>query len=158
MQWPGIKTKLEAHELKASVMAEYHLPEGDAEATKSPILIVEDNFALRQAYQEILKLCGFRVEGVGTGPEAIRVLPTLKPSVVILDMNLPGGYSGAVVLAFIRSQPSLQDTYVIVASGQPEAETNARFMRADQFLPKPVSVPDLIVSVRTARRNTTHEG
>jgi len=119
-------------------------------------LIVEDDFALRQAYQEILKLSGFKAESVGTAPEALRVLPTLKPSVVILDMNLPGGYSGAVVLAFIRSQPALQDTYVIVASGQPEAETNARFMRADQFLPKPVSVQDLIVSVMTARRKTTN--
>ncbi len=116
-------------------------------------MIVEDDFALRQTYQDILKLMGFRVESVGTGPEAMRVLPTLKPAVVILDMNLPGGYSGAVVLAFIRSQPALKATHVIVVSGQPEAETNAQFMRADQFLPKPVSVQDLIASVKIGQRN-----
>ena len=139
-------------------MPEPHLSEGDAEATKAPILIVEDDVALRQAYQDILKLTGFRVEGVGTAPEAMRLLPSLKPSVVILDMNLPGGYSGAVVLAFIRSQPALQDAYVIVASGQPEAETNAQFLRADQFLPKPVSVQDLIGSVMTAQQNNTNSG
>jgi len=122
----------------------------------APILIVEDDAALRETYKDILTLTGFRVESVGTGPEAIQVLPTLKPSVVILDMNLPGGYSGAVVLAFIRSQPTLQHTYVIVASGQPEAETSARFMKADQFLAKPVSVDALIGSIMAARQQTTN--
>lgn len=133
-------------------MSEHHIPEGDAEAAKAPILIVEDDMALREAYQDILKLSGFRVEGVGTGPEAMSVLPRLKPSIVILDMNLPGGYTGAVVLAFIRSQPTLQATYVILVSGQVGAETSARSMKVDRFLRKPVSAQDLIVSVMTAQQ------
>jgi DNA-binding response OmpR family regulator len=139
-------------------MSEQRFPEAATEASQAQVLIVEDDFALRQTYQDILSLTGFRVECVATGPEAMRVLPRLKPSVVILDMNLPGGYSGAVVLAFIRSQPTLKDTYVIVASGQPEAEMTAEYMRADQFLSKPVSVQDLIGSVRMARRNTPNQG
>jgi len=137
-------------------MLQHHLPVGNAEGIPVSILIVENDTDLRETYQEILTLSGFSVESVRSGPEAIRALPGLKPSIVILDMNMPGGYSGTVVLAFIRSHPSLKGTHVIVVSGQPEAETNARLMRADRFLPKPVSIQDLIASVMAGQRNSTH--
>lgn len=116
---------------------------------KPSVLIVEDDRSLRDTYAELLRLSGFSVTSAGSGPEAIRLLPALKPAMVVLDMNLPGGYSGTVVLAFIRSHPSLRNAYVIVISGQDSSESKAKLMKADKFLRKPVSVADLIASVTT---------
>ncbi len=114
---------------------------------KPSLLIIEDDRALRDTYSELLRLSGFDVTCVGSGPEAIRLLPSLKPATVILDMNLPGGYSGTVVLAFIRSHLALRNTCVIVISGQSGSESRAQLMKADKFLRKPVSVSDLLSSV-----------
>jgi CheY-like chemotaxis protein len=119
-------------------MTEHELPQASLEAP---------DVDLREAYQDILELRGFRVEGVGTGLEALRTLLRLKPTVMILDLNLPGGYSGTQVLVFVRSHPSLWDTRVIVISGQENAGASARFMKPDRFLAKPVSAEDLIESV-----------
>jgi len=137
-------------------MLQHHLPAANTEGNPVSILIVEDDFALRETYTAIMKMSGYTVESVGTGPQAIRLLPSLRPSVVILDMNLSGGYSGTVVMAFIRSHHALQDTRVIVVSGKAGADINASFMKADRFLPKPVSIQDLIVSVMAVQGNNTH--
>jgi CheY-like chemotaxis protein len=118
---------------------------------KPSVLIVEDDRSLRETYAELLRLSGYTVTSAGSGPEAIRLLPALKPAMVVLDMNLPGGYSGTVVLAFIRSHPALRDSYVIVISGQDSAESKAQLMKADRFLRKPVSVTDLLSSVTNSQ-------
>jgi CheY-like chemotaxis protein len=122
-----------------------------SQSSKPSVLIVEDDRALRDTYSELLRLSGFSVSCAGSGPEAIRLLPSLKPAIVILDMNLPGGYSGTVVLAFIRSHLALRNTYVIVISGQGGSESRAQLMKADCFLRKPVSVSDLISSVTSVQ-------
>jgi DNA-binding response OmpR family regulator len=137
-------------------MSEPELPHAHAETPGKHILVVEDDRDLREAYQDILELIGFRVEGVGTGREAIQVLLRLSPSVMILDLNLPGSYSGTQVLAYVRSHPALCNTYVIVVSGKESAGASAPFMKPDQFLAKPVSAQKLVDNVILAYQRSVY--
>ena len=111
------------------------------------ILIVESDLALRDCYVESLSSNGFTVASAASGPAAIRLLPDLKPSAVVLDMDVHGGTSGAVVLAFIRSHPALRDTAVVAICRQSVPESRVHLMRADRCLPKPTSASNLLAAL-----------
>jgi CheY-like chemotaxis protein len=77
------------------------------------ILIVEDDAIVRQVYQTKFKLEGFEVKTAADGKAAVEVLRDFLPAVVLLDLMMPG-ISGIEVLKFIRSQPELRSTPVVV--------------------------------------------
>jgi CheY-like chemotaxis protein len=77
------------------------------------ILIVEDDAIVRQVYQTKFKMEGFEVETAVDGKTAVEVLRGFLPDVVLLDLMMPG-ISGNEVLKFIRSQPELRSTPVVV--------------------------------------------
>lgn len=53
------------------------------------ILIVEDEKALSDAYQTILESHGHTTKSAGNGQEALDVLKSEKPDVILLDMKMP---------------------------------------------------------------------
>jgi CheY-like chemotaxis protein len=54
------------------------------------ILIVEDDAEIRNAYAYMLGQSGYQVVSVGTAEEAARALESYEPSVMLLDMLMPG--------------------------------------------------------------------
>lgn len=82
------------------------------ETKKLRVLIVDDAAALRRGLVELLApLAGVEVVGAaGDVPTAIAAVDELKPHVVILDIQMPGG-SGIDVLAHIqRAHPGMMVT------------------------------------------------
>jgi len=79
------------------------------------ILFVDDNPIVIQAYRMALERAGYRIEVAENGLAAMQVLLTLKPHVVLLDLLMPI-VDGKYVLKYIRSQPELKSTRVIVLS------------------------------------------
>jgi DNA-binding NarL/FixJ family response regulator len=72
------------------------------------VLIVDDESAFRAHAERLLSLRGFRVIGqAGDGAGAMRLAGTLKPSAVLLDVNLPDadGVDVARRLAELPSPP-----------------------------------------------------
>ena len=85
------------------------------------ILFVDDDPIIIQVYHGALKNAGYRVEVAADGLEAMKLLPQLCPDLVLLDILMPK-MDGAYVLNFIRSQPELKATKVIVLSGAAMAD------------------------------------
>ncbi|HSX36356.1 MAG TPA: response regulator [Patescibacteria group bacterium] len=56
---------------------------------KQPILIVEDERALNEAYQMILRTSGFQVAVAYDGQEALEVAAEVEPSLILLDLRMP---------------------------------------------------------------------
>ena len=56
---------------------------------KKKILVVEDEESLRLLYEEELKAEGYEVLTAGNGREAIELLETGKPDLIILDIVMP---------------------------------------------------------------------
>jgi DNA-binding response OmpR family regulator len=77
------------------------------------LLLVDDDAVVMRSYRDRLSAHGFQVNTAASGTAAIAFLRAAKPDVVVLDLMMPD-LSGVDVLKFIRSQPRLANTPVVV--------------------------------------------
>jgi CheY-like chemotaxis protein len=86
-----------------------------ASAGMKTILFVEDDAVIVRVYCTKLLREGFLVEVADDGLAALKMLPVVKPDLVVLDLMMPR-FNGVDVLKFIRSDPVLKATPVIILS------------------------------------------
>jgi CheY-like chemotaxis protein len=79
------------------------------------IFLVEDDPVVVHVYRAKFLREGFAVEVAQDGLAALKMLQTIKPDVVILDLMMPK-MNGVDVLKYIRSNPALKKTPVIILS------------------------------------------
>jgi len=79
------------------------------------IFLIEDDAVVVQVYRAKFLREGFAVEVAGDGLVALKMLATLRPDIVILDLMMPK-LNGVDVLKYIRSTPDLKKTPVIILS------------------------------------------
>ncbi len=77
------------------------------------LLLVDDDAVVTRAYRDRLSAHGFQVNTAASGTAALAVLRAAKPDLVVLDLMMPD-LSGVEVLKFIRSEPRLAATPVVV--------------------------------------------
>ena len=116
---------------------------------KARILVVDDEEMVRQSLEEILKLEGYEVVGVGRGEEALDILEKEKFDLVLLDLKMPGIDGLEVMHATGQVSP---DTKVILLTGHGSLESAIEALRhgAHDYLLKPVPSHDLLSSVARA--------
>src|SRR5579872_1498637 len=85
-----------------------------------PVLIVEDHQSIREGLTTLLSAKGF---AVASGEEALRWLSDSQPSVLLLDMMLPG-ISGEELLSTIRKDARFTALPVVVVSAAPVTVTD----------------------------------
>jgi two-component system, sensor histidine kinase len=125
-------------------------PVSDEPAIFSPgngarrVLVVDDNEDAGELLGFMLEQEGFEAVIVNDGPAAIRAATSMSPSVVILDIGLPG-MSGYEVATKLRENSRFSDTAIIALSGWGSPEDKRRALDAgfDLHLTKPVFVEDL---------------
>jgi len=118
---------------------------GTGQAAK--VLIVDDDFALRDALCAALEGEGFAVAAVSNGREALEYLRSgARPSLVLLDLMMPI-MNGWEFRAEQRQDPELADIPVVVLSAF--ARSGDEELRGiGQFLRKPFQLADLLAAVR----------
>ena len=116
-------------------------------------MVVEDepDIAALIAYQ--LTREGFRVETVGSGPEALEAVGREVPDLLVLDRMLPG-LSGDDVLQQLKSEPGTASIPVLILTAKREREDRIEGleMGADDYLTKPFSPRELVLRVRAILR------
>jgi len=80
------------------------------------VVLVEDNPILRIAQESLLRKAGYEVIHAVDGEEALRVIKSERPDVVLLDMMLPK-LSGPEVLCRLKSDPATAHIPVVVVTG-----------------------------------------
>src|SRR5699024_9178322 len=104
------------------------------------ILLVEDDFLLRDAFRLLLEDAGYRVREAGTAAEAIATAHAKRPELILLDMGLPDA-SGLHVVRHLREQPGGMSTVPIVAlTGRVGAEERRVCLEAGctSYFSKPI--------------------
>ena len=106
------------------------------------ILIVEDDQLVATAYKKRFREAGYEVEWAPDGLEGIKMVGTLKPDVVLLDLLMPR-LDGIEVLKYIRSHPDLKNLPVVVFSNSYMTNLVESAWRAgaDQCLMKASTTP-----------------
>ena len=108
------------------------------------ILVVEDELLIRLALSDGLRDAGYQVIEACSGEEALAILNSVRPDLVISDVRMPGPLDGLGLLAIVRREfPALP---VIIVSGhlRPSA---ALADGATQFLAKPYGLDAMLQAV-----------
>ena len=118
--------------------------------TNPDVLIVDDELLARDRLQRLVEaLPGWEVAGVcGSGDQALKLVGELNPSVVLLDIRMPG-MDGFEVIERLKANVETRDIPVIFLTGESDGDTEHRAMElgAKCFVIKPIDVDTLIDAV-----------
>jgi two-component system KDP operon response regulator KdpE len=100
---------------------------------KKRVLVVDDHPKVLRFVEIGLKLRGFDVITTASGEEALKLVKSAKPDIMLLDVIMPG-MDGLEVLKKLRRFTQLP---VIAFSASPGNHDDAIRLGADDFMPKP---------------------
>jgi two-component system, OmpR family, KDP operon response regulator KdpE len=115
------------------------------------VLVVEDEAPMRKFIRVLLSSHGHRVLEAETAAEALRMLASHHPELVLLDLGLPDG-DGIALTRELR-QWSRVPIIVLSARGREEDKVAALDAGADDYLTKPFGVNELLARMRVALRH-----
>ena len=108
------------------------------------VLVVDDNRDAAVSMGRLLELLGAKVQVAGGGPEALELLASFRPAVILLDLGMPG-MDGFEVARRIRTQADLKDVVLIALTGWGQESDRRRTQAAgfDHHLTKPANLDAL---------------
>jgi signal transduction histidine kinase len=118
------------------------------------ILNVDDHEAGRYVKSRLLRQAGFEVAEAATGGQALELVASLRPWLVVLDVNLPD-MSGLTVCRLIKTDKDLSTTPVLQISAaaiSPQDRAGGLDNGADAYLVEPVDAVVLVATVRALLR------
>ena len=118
-------------------------------AAPQRIVVCDDDDTLTDLLDYLLTKEGFEVRIANDGERAIELLKETKPSLLILDLDMPAK-SGFEVLAEMVHREEYQDTGVVVLSGHEKEEDIQRALRLGglAFFIKPFNSVELVQKVK----------
>jgi two-component system response regulator TctD len=115
------------------------------------LLLVEDNPEMRTTLQRSFERRGMQVLGCGDGARALDRWRASLPDVVLLDLSLPG-MDGLQVLAQARAEGLAAPVLILTARGTVGDRILGLNVGADDYLPKPFDLDELLARVRALAR------
>ncbi len=112
-------------------------------------VVVEDDDALRAMIRELLETAGFTTVGCPDGSKGIEAVRTLHPSVVTLDLHMPG-MDGVEVLDRLGSDVATASVPVVIVSAYSSDLRLRSRKQIKAIIQKPFDVDDLCRTVRRA--------
>jgi DNA-binding response OmpR family regulator len=118
------------------------------------ILVIEDDRAVQKALKRLFEAEGFTVDVAGNGVDGLTMFRAATPSVLVLDLSLPGMPGQDVCREISQSVPSLP---IIILSAKTEVMDKVLLLElgAHDYVTKPFSPRELLARVRTAMRRST---
>jgi DNA-binding response OmpR family regulator len=117
-----------------------------------PVLVVDDEPIVREVVVRYLEREGFRTLETGDGDEARALLERHAPSLVVLDVMLPGT-DGFDLCRWIRGR-SGPPVIMLTARGEEADRIVGLELGADDYIVKPFSPKELVARVRAVLRRT----
>jgi two-component system, OmpR family, KDP operon response regulator KdpE len=120
---------------------------------KTRVLVVDDEAPIQRFLRAALLASGYDVLSAETGAEALRLIATASPDVIVLDLGLPD-MDGKEVLAQAR-QFSKSPVIVLSARDQETEKIAVLDMGADDYVEKPFAIGEFLARLRTALRHAS---
>lgn len=120
------------------------------------ILVVDDEPDIVALVAYHLAKAGYRVSTAATGPEALDAARQEPPSLIVLDLMLPG-VSGFEVLEQLRADEATKDVAVLMLTARRDEPDRIRGLSigADDYLTKPFSPQELVLRVTAILRRVS---
>jgi len=112
------------------------------------LLLADDSVTAQNMGRKILTDAGYEVVTVNNGSAALQQIAESKPTVVVLDVYMPG-YSGLEVCARIKEGRDTSAIPVLLTVGklEPFRQEEARKVHADAFIIKPFEASELLAAL-----------
>ncbi|MEY2409294.1 MAG: two-component system, OmpR family, alkaline phosphatase synthesis response regulator PhoP [Verrucomicrobiota bacterium] len=118
---------------------------------KPKILIIEDDPHILLGLEEILKSEGYEVVSCNRGDKALEAAARHAPSVIVLDLMLPG-LSGYEVCKQLRARKVTTPILMLTAKGQEMDKVIGLDLGADDYVTKPFGVRELVARLNALLR------
>ena len=117
-------------------------------ARQPAILVADDDTAVRQLVAFALRRAGFEVIEASNGEQALEIARTGTVGLIVLDMAMPG-MTGTEVVQALRSRPETATLPVLLVTGSGDEDSVIQGLAAgaDDFVPKPVRLDELVARV-----------
>jgi CheY-like chemotaxis protein len=127
------------------------------------ILLIDDDVDLTQMYAPVLEHAGYTVRSAHNSVEGLEAFTSFQPDVALVDLSMEHYDSGFVLCHKIKALPEGRNAMVIILTSAGH-ETGFRFstqtreerswIKADDFLDKPVTAHDLLHYLDEKLRHT----
>ena len=127
--------------------------EADGRRPATRVMVVDDEPGVAEVLRRLLVKEGYSVDVFNGGQEALDALPTVRPHLLLCDVNMPG-LTGIEVCRRLKQDPAYRLTPVVMVTGQAQRDARLEGLEAgaDDFLAKPVDPQELMIRVRSLVR------
>jgi two-component system, OmpR family, KDP operon response regulator KdpE len=116
------------------------------------VLVVDDDPQILRAVRTSLQGHSYEVLTAGNGETALDLLPDADVDLIVLDLGLPG-IGGQEVITRVRAWSEVPIIVLSVRDGQRD-KVDAFEAGADDYVPKPFGMPELLARMRAVRRRS----
>ena len=129
----------------------------DAKLPESPnarVLVVDDEQNITELLAMAFRYEGFEVEEAGSGDEALERVSANPPSLIVLDVMMPG-MDGFAVVKKLREQGRSTPVLFLTAKDTTKDAVEGLTLGADDYVTKPFSLEEVIARARAVLRRTS---
>lgn len=119
------------------------------------VLVAEDDRAVREALVRALQLEGYTVVAANNGAEALDAVRQVEPDVLLLDVSMPL-VDGLTVCRVLRSEDNRLPVLMLTARTETSDRVAGLDAGADDYLPKPFDLDELLARVRALLRRSVY--
>lgn len=120
-------------------------------ATKTRMLVIEDDPAIRRGLLDVLVFNGYEALGVEDGAEGLKTALSQHFDLIVVDVMLPS-LDGLSICAAIRAKKPTQGIIILTAKGAEDDIIKGFQAGADDYVCKPFSLRELMVRVEALLR------
>src|SRR3954464_9409593 len=120
------------------------------------VLVADDDRAVREALERALQLHGYEVGLASDGDTALTAVDTRTPDALVLDVMMPG-LDGLDVTRRLRRQGNRVPILLLTARDAVGDRVEGLDAGADDYLPKPYDLEELLARLRALLRRWTRE-
>ncbi len=132
----------------------------NAQATRNrqaTIVVIDDDFGIRESVKDLLALESWDCVVAETGKDGLELIKTLKPQLVVIDIQLPD-MSGFQLCQKLKRDAATRNMPVILMTGRftdRDDKIQGFELGADEYFYKPFEPPFFISRIRSILRGLT---
>jgi len=125
---------------------------------KAKILLIEDNAQNRYLTTFLLEQHGYEVSHAPTGPRGLEMAATVRPDLILLDIQLPG-MDGHAVTRALKDNPALKQIPVIAVTSYAMVGDREKCLDAgaEGYIEKPIDPDTFVAEIERFLRPATGE-
>jgi len=117
------------------------------------ILVVEDDIGIQDILNYTISNEGYEVISCGTGKEALNIVETFKPNLIIIDLILPDISGFNLCRVFSTSYPII----IISAKNDMMDKLDGLTLGADDYITKPLDIREALLKIKNVLKRNSKE-